>query len=149
MAGPAEYSEELANEFCSRVAEGRTVTSVCKDEDMPWQSRIYSWVRMYPEFALKLEEAREQRSEAFAEEVRELASTVMTKQIQPDRVRVAVYALEKAHQMMKPKTTRIELTGANGKPVEHDHKVKIAADVESFTSAIAGLASRAEEDTGD
>lgn len=41
---PSIYTEELANKICERMARGEPIVQICKDEDMPNNDTIYSWV---------------------------------------------------------------------------------------------------------
>ena len=40
---PTLRTPELVDEFCSRVASGRSIMSVCNDNDMPESGTIYRW----------------------------------------------------------------------------------------------------------
>lgn len=53
------YSQEVAQEFCERLAGGRTVAGVCRDPDMPHWNSIYNWMEAHPDFAVGVARARE------------------------------------------------------------------------------------------
>lgn len=114
---PTDYTPELVDEFCSRIAQGRAVSSVCADEDMPVQDTIYRWKREKPEFSEKLAHAREDRLDAYGDKIMSLATRVMDDSaLDPQRVRTAVDAIDKAAKLQAPK--RIEVSGPGGKPVQ-------------------------------
>lgn len=113
------YTPELADEICIRIAGGRTVFSVCRDEDMPEKTTFYRWMIEKPEFREKITCARDERVEFHAKELRGLAKKVMSDPaLDPMRVNAAVNALDKAAKLMQPKTKRIELGGIGGGPIQ-------------------------------
>jgi transposase-like protein len=115
---PTDYSDELADTFCQRIAEGRSVLSVCADLDMPAQDTIYRWRREKPEFSEKLAQARDERLEAYADRMMALGTRVVEEaEFDPQRCNAAVNAIDKAARLQAPKQ-RVELTGRNGGPIE-------------------------------
>lgn len=120
---PTIYSDELVLEFCTRVASGRAISSVCNDADMPSHSIIYSWQSEKPEFSDKLTQAREERMETYANELRDLAARVIKEpDLEYNRVNSAVNAIDKAARLQQPKTKVIEIGNKGGKPFKtHGH----------------------------
>lgn len=115
---PSEYTGELADEFCRRVASGRSVLSVCADTDMPSDTTVYRWRQERPEFRDKVAHARDERLEAYSDRMLALGSRVIEEgDLDPQRVNAAVNAIDKAARLQAPKQ-RVELTGANGGPIE-------------------------------
>jgi len=41
---PTLYTPELRDRICAELASGRTLRSVCRDEDMPDRQTIYNWL---------------------------------------------------------------------------------------------------------
>lgn len=41
---PSKYSEELALEICSRIAEGESLLKICRDDHMPRRETVHVWV---------------------------------------------------------------------------------------------------------
>lgn len=116
MAGrPTIYSDELTDEFCQRVVSGRSILSVCRDDDMPAQDTIYRWKRENPAFSEKLAQARDERLEAYADRMVALGDRVIEEaDFDPQRCNAAVNAIDKAARLQAPKQ-RMELTGKDGK----------------------------------
>ncbi|MBI5111849.1 MAG: transposase [Rhodovulum sp.] len=115
---PSDYTDELVDEFCRRIASGRSVLSVCGDLDMPDDATIYRWRHQHPDFREKLAQAREERLESDADQIRALAKRVIEDEsLDPQRCNAAVNAIDKAARLMAPKQ-RVELTGRDGGPIE-------------------------------
>lgn len=116
---PTDYSDDLATEFCRRVASGRSVLSVCADLDMPSDTTAYRWRQEKPEFRDKLALARDERLEAYSDQIRALGNRVVDDEsFDPQRCNAAVNAIDKAARLQAPKQ-RIEMTGKDGAPIEH------------------------------
>ncbi len=45
---PTIYTPELRAELCARLAEGRTLRSVCRDDDMPHRRTVEEWLLDLP-----------------------------------------------------------------------------------------------------
>lgn len=76
MARPTIYTEELAKEICSRIAEGESVRQIAKDNKMPNASTIHAWVLNNDEFSKQYAQAKEIGAEIVADEIEELAETI-------------------------------------------------------------------------
>jgi hypothetical protein len=115
---PTDYTDDLTNEFCRRVAGGRSVLSVCGDTDMPSDTTVYRWRQEKPEFRDKLAQARDERLEAYADRMMALGTRVIEEaEFDPQRCNAAVNAIDKAARLQAPKQ-RIEMTGRDGGPIE-------------------------------
>lgn len=88
---PAIYSDALAKELCLRIANGRSLSSVCRDKDMPSRSLVYDWLadEDKKEFMDRYREADLQRADYHADEMIEIADSV-----EPDTAEVAKARLQ-------------------------------------------------------
>jgi len=75
MAGgrPTDYSTDLANEICARIAEGESLRSICRCEGMPNIRSVMRWLGIHPEFSQQYARAREAQAESMFEEMLEIA----------------------------------------------------------------------------
>ena len=69
------FTPEIAQAICERIAEGKTLTEVCKMEDMPGRSTVYEWIERHPEFAEQMEAARLVGADAIADDALSIADT--------------------------------------------------------------------------
>lgn len=81
---PSLYSPELAANICAQMAEGKSLRTICKADDMPDCSSVFLWLSKYPEFSQYYARAREQRAEAIFEESLEIADDSSSDWIETD-----------------------------------------------------------------
>lgn len=70
---PSEYTEETAGRICAEIASGRSLRSICQDEDMPAASTVFLWLSKFPSFSEQYTRAREAQAEAMAEDILDIA----------------------------------------------------------------------------
>ena len=70
---PSDYTEELAEIICLRLAEGESLRSVCRDEGMPSKQAVLRWLARNDSFRAQYVRAKEEGAEAIAEELFDIA----------------------------------------------------------------------------
>lgn len=70
---PTDYTQGLADSICSLLAEGRSMRTVCKDENLPHKATIFRWLRTNEEFCDQYTKAKVEGVEAWAEESIDIA----------------------------------------------------------------------------
>ena len=70
---PTIYSLELSDLICSRLAEGESMRSVCRDDAMPVLTTIFRWLREKSEFKQQYDIAKEESAESLADEMVDIA----------------------------------------------------------------------------
>lgn len=70
---PSDYTEELAESICLRLAEGESLRSVCRDDGMPCKQTVLRWISRISEFRAQYVRAKEEGAEAIAEELFDIA----------------------------------------------------------------------------
>lgn len=74
MAGrPSTYSEEIAAKICSLIADGQSLRSICKADNMPASSTVFLWLASHKDFSEQYARARDAQAEALAEEILEIS----------------------------------------------------------------------------
>lgn len=73
MGRPSEYTEQAANKICEKIAEGLSIRTICKEEDMPAPSTIFKWLSEHRTFSEQYARAKEAQADAFAEEILDIA----------------------------------------------------------------------------
>lgn len=125
---PTDYSTDLANEICARIAEGRSVVSICKDSDMPCRATLYEWLDLHEDFADKYARAREDQADTLADEMLDVAREKSPDQVAAADKRLLLDTLKwrasKLKQRVYGDKVVNEHTGADGKPIAHTITVK-------------------------
>jgi hypothetical protein len=70
-----QYSDELAQEICERIASGELLTVICLDEHLPTVRRCNQWLRDHGEFAALYQSALSDRLSIFEEQLVEIADS--------------------------------------------------------------------------
>ena len=70
---PVEYTEEIAEEVCWRLAHGESLVSICGDEHIPHCATIYRWLIRFPIFCEMYARAREDQADTNADEILAIA----------------------------------------------------------------------------
>jgi hypothetical protein len=68
-----QYSDELAQEICERIAIGELCINICLDEHTPTMRKCNQWLRDNPEFNQLYQSAINDRLSVFEEEVLKIA----------------------------------------------------------------------------
>ena len=70
---PTDYSLELAELICERVAGGEGLVKICKSDDMPHRATVMRWIFKHKEFSDRYAQARESQADYYFEEMLEIA----------------------------------------------------------------------------
>ncbi len=72
---PSLYTEALAAKICQRLAEGKSLRSICRDDAMPAISTVMGWLfdGDHDEFSEQYARAREAQAEVRADEIVDIA----------------------------------------------------------------------------
>lgn len=142
------YTPEIGAEICARLAEGEPLRVICRDPHMPAWRTVYDWIEADSDLAARIARARKLGFDAIAEEALEIADTpVVGEETEDDGEKVKTKRGDMlGHRKLQVETrlkllakwcpakygdrTAMELTGANGGPVQigdTERAAKIAA----------------------
>jgi len=129
--GVTTYTDEIANEICSRLVDGKSLKKICEMDDMPSKSTVFKWLSENETFSDKYARAREAQADTLADEIIDIADdgendtyeddegNVKTNQDVIARSRLRVDARKWIASKLKPKKygdkITQELTGKDGK----------------------------------
>lgn len=132
---PSTYTQELADRICEQLAMGRSIRSICKEEDMPAVSTFFKWLREYKEFSKQYARAKQESADAMAEEILYIADTTEegeTVTEKPDGVEV------KRGDMLGHRKLRIDTRKwlmAKMKPKKYGDKIDVTSGDEPIKQA--------------
>jgi len=122
---PSKYTPDLAEFICDQMIEGRDLTDICSDGDMPSRVTVYRWRRDYPEFETQYMRAREALADWELNHLKKLAESCTEANVNSTRVKLNHYQW----RLMKiaPRTygdrVKTEITGADGGAVRVESAV--------------------------
>lgn len=110
------YSQEVADTICELIAEGKSLRSICRQEEMPGKSEVFRWLAENSAFRDQYARAREAQADHFFDEIIEVADDIS---LDPQSRRVMVDARKWAAGKLRPKVygEKIETTHEVGESV--------------------------------
>lgn len=76
MARPSKFTQAIADEICSRIADGQSLRTICDSDGMPDKATILRWLadeEKHKAFRDQYACAREAQADKYAEEIIEIA----------------------------------------------------------------------------
>ena len=83
---PSKYSEALADRIVEAMIDGSDLVAICKQPGFPDRASVYRWAAERPDFAARLERAREALGDLAAYEIGQIASRCTTETAVADRL---------------------------------------------------------------
>lgn len=116
---PSDYTPELADRICAKVAACVPVHKIAALPGMPTERTIYRWLKEYPDFCQDYVRAREQQADRMVAECREIADTEKDKMGAVERDRLRVQVRQWSAERMAPKKygTRTTIAGDPDAPL--------------------------------
>jgi hypothetical protein len=111
------YSDEIAARICVMLSDGRTITSICSDSDMPSLDTVYSWLQRFPSFSEAYARAREAQQDTFAGQIIDIADTDDDPQRARNRIDARKWHAAKTAPRKYGDRVMQEITGADGGPI--------------------------------
>lgn len=130
---PTIYSQELVDELCIRLGMGRSLRSICQDDDMPAQSQVYAWLNRYPDFQEQYARAREEQAETHADEIVDIADeTPQIKEVRDKDGNVIDITLDSSYiAWQKQRIEARKWNAAKQRPKKYGDRVTHGGDDES------------------
>lgn len=102
---PTEYSEERATHICGQIAEGRSLSAICREDDVPTMTTIFRWLAddRYSAFREMYTQAREIQAETHADEITAIADEVLPDAAEVAKARLRIDARKWVAAKLKPR----------------------------------------------
>ena len=127
------YPSSVRDDICKRIAQGESLSAICRCEDMPSKPTVLDWLFVDKEFSTQYARAREQQAEHYLDEIIAISDDVSLDEIMDgegnprtnheaiQRSRLKVDTRKWAMSKLAPKKygdkITQEVTGANGDPI--------------------------------
>jgi hypothetical protein len=73
MGRPSSYTQEIADEICEQLIEGKSLRSICLSDDMPSAGTVCRWLGDDENFRKQYERARDAQADTLADEILDIA----------------------------------------------------------------------------
>lgn len=70
---PSDYSDEVTDVICERIANGESLKAICEENGMPCKSTVFKWLSERTEFSDKYTRAREAQADALFDDILSIA----------------------------------------------------------------------------
>jgi len=70
---PSDFSQDIADVICERIANGESVRQICSDPEMPCMTSVFNWLRKHEDFVKQYARAKEAQVEALGEDLLDIA----------------------------------------------------------------------------
>lgn len=100
---PSKYSDEMAEKICEKIANGRSLRSICAEDGVPPMKTIYRWLEANEEFRHQYARARDKQADYFAEEIIEIADSAEAESAAVSKAKLQIDARKWAASKIAPK----------------------------------------------
>lgn len=94
-----KFSEELFDNICERIADGESLSAICRNEDMPNAATVFRWLGNDADLSDRYARARETQADNFVDEIVAIADEAEDAQL----ARLQIDARKWVAGKMRPK----------------------------------------------
>lgn len=118
LGRPTEYSDIIFDTICDRLADGKSLKSICEAEEMPSKATFYNWINNSKDLLDKYTRAKDDASDALADDIQDISDKVLNGEYEANNARVAIDAKKWIASKLKPKKygDKLDMT-SNGKDI--------------------------------
>ncbi|MCO8017510.1 hypothetical protein NI456_01430 [Brevundimonas diminuta] len=150
MPRPLEFNEAVADAICERLADGESLRSICRDDEMPAKSTVFKWLGLIPAFADQYARARETQADSLADDIVDIADD---KKLEPNDKRVRIDARKWLAGKLRPKAygDKVAVVGGDktDAPIRHSHSFDLSAASDEELDVIERFIRRSANAGGD
>ena len=149
MPRPLEFNEAVADAICERLADGESLRSICRDDEMPAKSTVFKWLGLVPAFADQYARARETQADSLADDIVDIADS---KTLEPNDKRVRIDARKWLAGKLRPKAygDKVALVGGDktDAPIRQSHSFDLTTASDEELEVIERFITRRAADAG-
>ncbi|GAA0729954.1 hypothetical protein [Sphingomonas japonica] len=121
MGRPTDYTSELADAICDRLAADESLVSICRDDAMPSTTTVHRWRQERPEFRANYARAREEQGHTVADMLGDIRRMVLSGKIEPAVATAAasIAKWEAGRRAPRDFGDKLELAGDPDRPLVH------------------------------
>lgn len=118
MGRPSDFSPELANLICERIADGQSLRDLCEAEDMPSRETVRRWLSQNEAFRAQYAHAREEQADAYADQIKHEAFSATDASLGRLRMDALKWTASKLAPKKYGDAVQMKHTDADGGPVQ-------------------------------
>lgn len=100
---PSKFTKELADKICECLANGDSLRKICASGGMPAASTVWLWLSENKAFSEQYARAREKQAEFYADEIVEIADSVIASSDEVLKARLQIDARKWHASKLAPK----------------------------------------------
>lgn len=141
---PSDYTAEIADEICTRLANGESLRAICgseRDDFMPHIGTVLRWVSQNNEFREQYARAREIQAETLADDIVTIADGQPEGDVQRDRLRVDARKWVASKLLPKKYGDKVtnEHVGADGGAIKTEAKLDTGSLTDEQLRVLASI----------
>ena len=88
---PTDYSQEIADQICERIADGESLRKICAEDDMPNKATVFRWLAAHEAFSDQYAHARDSQADTLFDDVLAIADQydTLSEALNPDLIQRA------------------------------------------------------------
>ncbi len=123
LGRPTKYTQQLADEICKQISQGKSLRKVYEQEGMPDGVTVFSWFRKYPDFLKQYERAADERTETQQEIIIDIGDEAISHAERADPK--SSNAIVSAYKL---KADSLKWSMSKMKPKKYGDKVDVTSD---------------------
>ena len=100
---PTDYTDETALKICSQIANGASLVSICKADDMPSCVTVYAWLNKNAEFLKMYTRAKDDQADTLTDQMLDIADGVPADSNEVAKARLQIETRKWTASKLKPK----------------------------------------------
>lgn len=84
----AEFSQELFDNICEQIADGESLRTICKQDDMPSKTTVFRWLAADEKLSDQYARAREAQADSLFDDILHISDAATPDEIACARLRV-------------------------------------------------------------
>ena len=145
-----EYTKEVADIICQRVALGESLRSVCEDDALPARSTVFKWLNEQQYFSDQYALAKSVSADSDADRIENIAERTLNGEVNPHAARVAIDAYKWTASKKEPKKYGDKLGFHGGSGPESPVSVEVKQEQkDNLVSSILGIIKPKADPKGD
>jgi len=111
MAGgrPSTFEQDIADEICFQIIDGKSLRAICSDPDMPPLRTLMGWVENNEEFQQQYTHARQMQADIKFDDLKDMARAATPEDIQCIKLQIDTAKWELSKTLPKKYGDKIDV----------------------------------------